>query len=185
MWCRCSRGDETVAAVAARALGRRTKWPVVWRSFGLSGATARDATEQLIPRIEPKPVDLVLLAFGVNDATSYRSPAAFRNDLVMLVTAVRERVGDAPVIIAGIAPLNSFPALPWPLRTILGWRSMVLQAAVERLPQQLNRLVVERFAVPFTSDLFAQDKFHPNSKAHRLWGEEVGALAIPLINPCK
>jgi lysophospholipase L1-like esterase len=179
-----ARGDETVAAIAARALGRGTKRPVVWHSFGLSGATARDAQKHLIPCIGPEPVDLVFVAFGVNDATSYRSPRAFANDLVALVTTVRNRVGDAAVIIAGIAPLNSFPALPWPLRAILGWRSSALQAAVESLPKRLTRLVVERFGVSFTSDLFADDKFHPNSRAHKLWGEEIGALAIPLINSC-
>ena len=176
-----SVGDETVAAVAARALGRRTNRPVIWRSLGLSGATARDARKHLVPRIEPHPVDLVLIAFGVNDAACYRSPTAFVDDLVALVTAVRNRVGEATVIIAGVAPLDSFPALPWPLRTILGWRSKALQAAVERLPQRLTRLIVERFVLPITSDLFAHDKFHPNAKAHKLWGEEIGTLAIPLI----
>ena len=175
------RSDETVAAVTARALGRRTRRPIVWRALGLSGATARDAMEQLIPRIVPEPIDLLVVAFGVNDATSYRSPAAFADDLVALVTAVRKRVGDAAVVIAGVAPLNSFPAIPWPLCTILGWRSKALQAAVERLPQRLTHLVVERFAVPLGPDLFADDKFHPNSKAHALWGEEIAALAQPLL----
>ena len=177
-----SRSDETVAAVTARALGRHTNRPVVWRALGLSGATARDAMKQLMPRIVPEPIDLLVVAFGVNDATSYRSPTAFADDLVALVTAVRKRVGDAAVVVAGVAPLNSFPAIPWPLCTILGWRSKALQAAAERLPQRLTHLVVERFAVPLGPDLFADDKFHPNSKAHAVWGEEIAALALPLLS---
>jgi lysophospholipase L1-like esterase len=90
-------------------------------------------------------------------------------------------VGDAAVVIGGVAPIASFPALPWPLRTVLGWRSAALQAAADRLSGRLPRLVVERFEAPLAPDLFASDGFHPNLKAHTLWGERIAALALPLI----
>jgi len=176
-----SRSDEAVAAATARALARLTRRPIAWRAHGLSGATARDALEQILPRIAPEPADLIIIAFGVNDATAYRSPAGFADDLVALVNAARNRVGDAAVIIGAVAPLVSFPALPWPLRTILGWRSAVLQAAADRLMERLPRLVVQRFSVPLGPDLFTSDGFHPNLQAHTLWGEKIAALALPLV----
>jgi lysophospholipase L1-like esterase len=150
--------------------------------LGLSGGTVRDAIKQLLPHVRSDPTDLLLVAFGVNDATSFRSPKAYADDLVALVGEVRGRVGDAPAVIAGVAPLNSFPALPWPLNITLGWRSSALQAVIERLPGRPTGLAVERFSIPFTPDLFADDQFHPNSKAHKLWGEEIAALAVPLVN---
>jgi lysophospholipase L1-like esterase len=176
-----SRGDETVAAASARALARLSGRPVAWRAYGLSGATAADVLARLVPDIAPAPADLVILAFGVNDATAYRSPARFAEDLAALVNAAREKVGEAAVVIGAVAPLVSFPALPWPLRTILGWRSVALQAAAERLAGRLPRLIVERFREPLGPDLFASDGFHPNLRAHTLWGEEIAALALPLI----
>ncbi len=176
-----SRSDETVAAATARVLARLTGRPIAWRGHGLSGATARDALRRLLPEVAPEPADLLIVAFGVNDATAYRSPAGFAGDLAALVTAARERVGDAAVVIGAVAPLVSFPALPWPLRSILGWRSAALQMAAEGLAGRLPRLVVERFSMPFGPDLFASDGFHPNLLAHSLWGEEIAALALPLI----
>jgi len=173
-------GDETVAATTARALARLTSRPIEWHAEGLSGATVSDARKQLLPRIAPEPVDLIIVAFGVNDATAYRSPAAFVYDLAELVTAVRSRVGDAAVVIGGVAPLNCFPALPWPLRSILGWRSAALQTAVDRLTERLPRLVVERIPA-LEPDLFARDGFHPNERAHAIWGEEIAALALRLL----
>jgi lysophospholipase L1-like esterase len=173
-------GDETVAAATARALARLTNRPVAWRAEGLSGATVNEAMQRLLPRIKPEPADLLIVAFSVNDITAYRSPSAFANDLVALVTAARDRVGEAAAVIAGIAPIVSFPALPWPLRTILGWRSAALQAAAERLTGRLPCLVVERIE-PLAPDLFATDGFHPNVQAHALWGEELAALALPLL----
>ena len=176
-----SRGDETVTAVTARALAGHTGRPAVWRACGLSGATVRDALQRLVPSIAPEPADLMIVAFGVNDATSYRSPSAFADDLTELVTAARDRVGDAAVVIGGVAPLLAFPALPWPLRSILGWRSTALQAAADRLTDRLPKVVVERFSAPFSADLFAPDGFHPNSRAHSIWGQKIAVLALPLV----
>ena len=131
-----SRSNETVAAVTAGILRKLTKRPIVWRALGLSGATVRDGISQLLPRVRPEPIDLCIIAFGVNDTTSYRSPRAFADDLELLVRALRDRVGNAAVVVAGVAPINCFPALPWPLRTILGWRSKALQAAIEGLTRK-------------------------------------------------
>jgi lysophospholipase L1-like esterase len=176
-----ARSDETVAATTARALARRTGRPVAWHGHGLSGATVSAAAAQLLPQIAAEPADLLVISFGVNDTLAYRSPAAFADDLAALVTAVRARIGDAVVVIAGVAPLACFPALPWPLRTILNWRSVALQEAAEGLADRLPRVVVERFSEPLGPHLFASDGFHPNMEAHALWGEEVASLALPLL----
>ena len=176
-----SRSDETVAATTARSLARLTGRPAAWRACGLTGATVRVGLHELVPRIVPTPADLIIVAFCVNDVAAYRSPAVFADDLAALVTAARNCVGNAAVVVGGVAPLDSFPALPWPLRTILGWRAAALQAAAERLTERLPRLVVERFSEPLAPDLFASDGFHPNRKAHMLWGERLATLALPLI----
>jgi lysophospholipase L1-like esterase len=176
-----AHGEETVAATTARALARLTRRPVAWQGHGLSGATVSDAAQRLLPRVAAEPADLLIIAFGVNDTIAYRSPTAFADDLAALATAVRARVGEAAVVITGVAPLACFPALPWPLRTILNWRSAALQEAAEGLAGRLPRLVVERFSEPFGPHLFAVDGFHPNTQAHALWGEESAALALPLL----
>jgi hypothetical protein len=75
----------------------------------------------------------------------------FARDLTALVSAARSCVGDAAVVIAGVAPLKFFPGLPSPLRGILGWRCTALQTAAERLADQLPRLVVERFSALFVT----------------------------------
>ncbi|MEA2874230.1 MAG: hypothetical protein QOH67_4206 [Hyphomicrobiales bacterium] len=116
----------------------------------------------------------------MNDVTAYRSPKAFAGDLAALIAAARERVGDAAVVVAGVAPLNCFPALPWPLRNILGWRSAALQAAADGLTGRFPRLVGERIST-LEPDLFSSDGFHPNQRAHAIWGEEIAELALPLV----
>jgi lysophospholipase L1-like esterase len=176
-----AHSDQTMAATTARALARQTHRPVAWQGHGLSGATVSEAAERLLPRIAAESADLLVIAFGVNDTIAYRSPSAFADDLAALVTAARGRIGEAAVVITGVAPLACFPALPWPLRTILNWRSAALQEAAEGLAGRLPRLVVERFSEPLGPHLFAADGFHPNVEAHALWGEEIASLALPLL----
>jgi lysophospholipase L1-like esterase len=176
-----AHGHETVAATTALALARQTHRPVAWRGHGLSGATVRQAALRLLPRIAVEPVDLLIVAFGVNDTLSYCSPAVFADDLAALIGAARARIGDAAVVVAGVAPLDCFPALPWPLRTILNWRSAALQEAAEGLAGRFSRLAVERFSEPLGAHLFAADGFHPNREAHALWGEDIASLALPLL----
>ena len=168
-----SRGDQTVTAATARGLARVTGRPAIWQAHGLSGATAREGLRRVVPHIPPEPADLVVIAFCVNDVISYRSPSGFTDDLAAVVSATRNRVGDAAVVIGGIAPMASFPALPWPLGTILGWRAAALQAAADGLAQRLPKLVVEQFSEPLSSDLFSSDGFHPNPHAHSLWGRKL------------
>jgi lysophospholipase L1-like esterase len=176
-----AHGDETVAATTARALARHSRRPVAWHGHGLSGATASEAAERLLPQIAAEPADLLVIAFGVNDTIAYRPPSAFADDLAALVTGARARIGHAAVVITGVAPLACFPALPWPLRAILNWRSAALQETAEGLAGRLPRLVVERFSQPLGPHLFAVDGFHPNMEAHALWGEEIASLALPLL----
>jgi GDSL-like Lipase/Acylhydrolase family len=149
----------------------------------LAGRAAQAGDEVVrSPRLLPQPADLLVIAFGVNDAIAYRSPAAFARDVGALVLAARRQVGDAAVVIAGVAPLRFFPGPPSPLREILDWRCVALQTAVERVSELLPRVVVERFSTPFVPDLFASDGFHPNARPHALWGEEIAALALPLLS---
>ena len=140
-----THGEETVAAATARALARQTGRPVAWQGHGLSGATVSEAAQRLLPRIAAEPADLLVIAFGVNDTIAYRSPWAFADDLAALVTAARSRIGEAAVVIAGVAPLSCFPALPWPLRTILNWRSPRCRRR-RRSGRPVARLAVEQFS---------------------------------------
>jgi lysophospholipase L1-like esterase len=175
--------DEAIAAATARALARLTGRPVAWRAEGLSGVTAKEAIERLLPRIAAEPADLLVIAFGVNDTIAYRSPRAFAGDLAALVAAARDHVGDAAVIIAGVPPFASIPAFPWPLRTILNWRAAALQAAADLLPERLSRVTVLRFPASLGPDLFAADGFHPSPKAHELWGEGIAEAAARILAP--
>ena len=145
-------GESTVAGVGApdhahaltgqiaAALATRTGRTVHWHAVGKIGATARVARTRLVPEIPEAPVDIIVLALGVNDVLRFHAPGRWTRDLTQLITDLRERVGAAPIVLASVPPMGRFPAFPQPLRGVLGWRAAALDRAARRCVPTLVRV---------------------------------------------
>ena len=67
-----------------------------------------DAMERLLPGIVPEPADLLVVAFGVNDATAYRSPEPGSPPFVEI--GARVTAGQTLVIIEAMKTMNQIPS---------------------------------------------------------------------------
>lgn len=165
-----------LASMAAAATGRRIDWATSARS----GATARQALASLLPVLPRRRTDVVVIALGVNDCLALSGPARWRNDLSRLVTAVRERLEPGRILITGIPPMQHFPALPFPLSTMLGLRAWLLDAEAQALTRAGPDLIhAPMDFVEHPAGLFCRDGFHPNARAQALWAEQ---LLAPLLD---
>lgn len=180
-------GESTVAGVGAathetaltgqlaRAIGDRTGKRVDWSVVARTGINARDTRLDLAPKLEGRHADVVLIALGVNDSIEFHSAQRWRADLEKLIEAVRTAVGDVPILLAGVPPLDYFPVLPKPLSLALGARSAALGQASIGLSQRLQRVI----HVPFRIDqercveLFCADGFHPSELGYKEWAEQL------------
>lgn len=75
-------------------------------------------------------------------------------------------------MLAGVPDLGAFPALPRPLRTVLGWHAGALDGELRGLAARRPG-VVHAPAPALTSDLFATDGFHPNTDAYARWAQHL------------
>jgi lysophospholipase L1-like esterase len=178
-------GESTVAGVGApdhrqaltgqtaHALAERLQRTICWRAVGRSGATAQFARQYLIPTIPPTSIDVVVLAFGVNDVLQFHSPRRWTHDLTDLIADLRARVGRAPVVLAAVPDMGQFPALPQPLRGLLGVRAALLARAACQLASQLDHVVYALMPLRLTSSMFCADGFHPSLAGYQLWGTEL------------
>lgn len=123
-----------------------------------------------MPALPAAPVDVVVVALGVNDTLRFRSPARWAADLTALVEALRERVGPAPVFLAATPPMGRFPALPQPLRAALGLRARLLDITAARLAPRFVAVMHLPLTLPVTAGLFCADGFHPGPEGYRQWG---------------
>ena len=190
-------GESTVAGIgapdhetaltgqAARALSQHTGRPVKWHAVGLSGATAATAHAQLVPRLAGLQADVCIIALGVNDVIKLRSPARWQRDLTALLTGVRAALGPVPLVLASAPPLEKFPALPEPLRTVFGARAARLNRAGAALSAALPQVVCVPFSRLPAPGEFAPDGFHPGPAAYAVWGAQLGAAAAKIVNQKK
>ncbi len=159
-----------LAARLAAKLGRR----VSWRVLGENGATARRALRRLEASCDAA-ADLAVVVLGVNDVLEQTRVARWSHDIAALVAALHARTGASEVILLEVPPLARFPALPRPLRDILGADARRLDAALARLAARLDasarRVRHYRFAFDAAREFFAHDGFHPSARGYARWAE--------------
>lgn len=162
--------EEAITGQLAHALSSRLLRPVHWRAYGKNGITARDALQQVIPSIPEQPVDIALVAFGVNDTTAFRPVRRWQADLCELYDALDARCAPHLIVLSGVPPVAHFPALPQPLRWVMGLKASTLDTVARDLAPQLPRTLY----VPLTlatndATMMASDGYHPSTKGCAAW----------------
>jgi lysophospholipase L1-like esterase len=166
---------QAVTACFAEALSASTGRPVAWQAAGRNGAVARDAIRELLPSIPSKQMDIVLLCFGVNDTTAFAPATRWKNDMQAVIDLVRERFTPQLVLLSGVPPMQHFPALPQPLRWVLGMKAAVLDRTASALAAGSATLLHVPLAIdPRTPGMMAHDGYHPSAAGCIAWA---GVLA--------
>lgn len=162
--------EEAITAQLAVALAESTGRTVHWNACGRNGATVRDAIQELLVTVPAQPVDVLLLAFGVNDAVAFRPVQAWRRDMLALVSALRPRCAPKMVLLSGVPPMGKFPALPLPLRWVLALKAAALDRALQQLAAEGAGLHVPLdLGQSSDASLAAEDGYHPSAKGCFVW----------------
>jgi lysophospholipase L1-like esterase len=162
--------DEAITGQFAQALSTHLKRPVAWRACGKNGVTVRQAIDDVMPRIPRQQVDVALVAFGVNDTTAFHSVARWRHDLHELLQALDERCAPRLILLSGVPPVGKFPALPQPLRWVMGLKAQALDRAAQELAQRLPRTHYVALALNHHDrSMMASDGYHPSQKGCAAW----------------
>ena len=174
--------EQAITAQFAQALATRLQRPVAWQAYGKNGATIAEALTELVPQLPVTPVQIVLLAFGVNDTTAFRSSARYREHLHQMLQTLTTRLQPALIVIAGVPPLHLFPALPQPLRFVLGLKAICL----DQTARQLAATLPDTLYVPVASDnarreLMAADGYHPSALGVAEWARQLADAAAPQL----
>lgn len=171
-----STPNETLTAQVARHWHEATGLAVEWRAYGKIGARSA-RIKQLTESLEPDEcVSLVLVSAGVNDITSLTTIDDWLGELEAIRTHLRQRYANAPLALLGIPPLDTFPALPAPLRLVLGWRA----ADFDRVAREFAAKHTGVFYVPIDSrpspDDFSADGFHPSATSYSVLAKQAVSI---------
>jgi lysophospholipase L1-like esterase len=163
--------EEAIGAQLARALAERSGRAVQWQACGRNGATVRAALAEMVAQVPQAPVDVLLVAFGVNDAVAFRPVGAWQRDVLALLGQLRERCRPQTVLLSGVPPMQEFPALPYPLRWVMGLKAAALDRGLQALARRDRTLRHVPLVLNTRNDasLAAEDGYHPSAKGCRAW----------------
>ncbi|MFI0357516.1 SGNH/GDSL hydrolase family protein [Actinomadura sp. 9N407] len=173
------RHTEALPGFLAGALRERLRRSVAWSVTGRNGATARRVVTDLVPALNGASPDLVVLTVGINDLIRRRPLKTWTADLTELVASLRGRYGDAELLVAGMPPVHRFPALPQPLRRVMGGRARAMDRIMREVAAANGAIHVPMDpGMADDSRLFASDGLHPSPDGYRLWAHGL-AEAVP------
>ena len=163
--------EQCFAGFLPRFVAEKTGRPVTARIAGMNSATAAQIRDHVVPHVDPRDFDYVMLNIGTNDAKNFHSVRAFKRDFGTLIYALKARFPAATIIWAGVLDMEKVPALPSPLNRILGIRSRLLDHKGKVLCSERGALapVSDWRIVP---ENFSVDGFHASEAGYREWAEK-------------
>jgi lysophospholipase L1-like esterase len=171
----------SLTATYARLLHERLVRDVEWRVHGFNGATSADVLHKLSPGVQCAHV--YIISCGVNDATRGVPVSRFAENLAQILQSLRRKSPRATILYGGLPPLDSFPALPWPLKAILAEQVNQMQVAAAGIVARDERAHCFYFPSSMPAEQFASDGFHPAEQACERWANGLLDLWPPTVTP--
>ena len=158
---------------AAHQLSASLGYQIDWAAHGRIGASSQEVLQDLPRQLDDGAADFIMLSVGVNDITSLSRVSTWTQNLDAILHALRRHSPRAPIAVAGIPPLRSFPLLPQPLRAISGVRAAEFDAVARRVVGNHPLAVYVPVGFDLQPDEFSADGFHPSEKSYQKFGCEV------------
>ena len=156
--------------VQALAQNYRLSWELRARTGATTASTIRHL--QSLPR---RPYDLVITSLGVNDVTTAVNRRSWLQQQRDLRNLLRHSFDVRLMLISGLPPIASFPALPQPLRWYLGSRARDFDRDLERdMDGEADAVFLSlRFG---DVAAMALDGFHPGPTIYSEWGRRAADI---------
>jgi lysophospholipase L1-like esterase len=172
------QGEALGGQLLAR-LAPTLKRPLRWRLVARTGLRTREA-RGLLQAVPHEPWDVVLVALGVNDVTALQSRRSWAREVADLAGYLVQAHGVRQVIWSGLPPMHRFPALPQPLRAVLGAHARTLDRVLQG-HRAVQHLPMPEMRAP---GLVASDGFHPGPGACALWAQAALHPVLSAFSAC-
>jgi lysophospholipase L1-like esterase len=161
-----------------RLYAEKTGRPLHWQLLGQNGATVAEIRNRL-GAAGPQHFDFAVLAIGVNDAKALHSVRRWQRDLRGILADLHQRQPRARLYVSAMPPLGLFPALPQPLRFLMGLQATRLRLVSENVTAALPYAKQLHPDFSFAPGLFASDGFHPSEAGYERWARNLVDVMAP------
>lgn len=176
-------GESTVAGVGVKSLDQgftaniakhlEQQWhqPIHWHSIGVNGIRLKSLIAQAKQQGIPK-ANLIVVTMGVNDTTGLTQTKQWQQQLNELIDWLKPHC-DGPIVFTQVPPMMKFPALPAPLRYLIGLRALLIDAYLQKVCAQHNQVFYVGVEPDFEPELMAEDGYHPSALGYREWARAI------------
>jgi lysophospholipase L1-like esterase len=154
--------------------------------FAKSGYTLKKLREEIVPVIPDNKVDLVVIGLGANDAFTLNNPWSWQKQSEYLVTDLRSKFEDVPIVFANMPPIKDFPAFPFLIRVFIGNLVDILGNELLTTVSKFNGVHYNDQKIPLRDwrtrmnlkpEDFFSDGVHPSKLTYGLWASELSSFA--------
>ena len=184
-----STHEEGFTGNLARELSHQLGIDVGWKVYAHSGYTARKVRERILPDIEDKNVDLIVIGLGGNDAFDLNSPGKWEREINKLIRSIRELFPLAPIAFTNMPPIKEFPAFTPLMKFTLGNLAEILGKTLEKTIKSHQNVYyydrkitladwIERLKLGDKSIEFFSDGVHPSPFTYEIWAKDFAAFLM-------
>ncbi|MEW6705095.1 MAG: SGNH/GDSL hydrolase family protein [Pseudomonadota bacterium] len=174
-----STQEVALAGQLTRALAQASGRCVHWRLVARSGATTAQALELLREAAPHRPADIAVAVLGVNDVVDQVPPPRALQARAALTDWLRRETGARHVVHAALPPMHRFPALPQPLRAVMGLDARRHDRALKQWCEGRKDASYAWMGMDLSPEVMAHDGFHPAEPVYRHCGH---ALARHIVS---
>jgi lysophospholipase L1-like esterase len=174
-------GDSSAAGVGVEShdegllghilAGLQSDYTVHFDLVAETGARTQDALGWMHAR-PTLHYDVVVSALGVNDVTKRTTLRRFLALQRQLVSHLRNERRAQLVVVSGLPPVGDFPALPQPLRWILGQQAVRFDRALRTQFDGQHGITLLDFDMQLHDGVMSADGFHPNGEVYAHWAAQ-------------
>ncbi len=171
--------EEGFAGFFAQRIQQYLNIPVKWKVVARSGFTARKVNQWLVPRMNVKQPDLIVIGLGGNDTFELNRLWKWSNDLKKLINSIRVDHPNTPIVFTNMPPVKLFPAFTPLMQLIFGQLVEMLgdqlSITVSEIPNvyaYTDKVTIEkwkaRYNIENSIDDFFSDEVHPSGLTYKL-----------------
>ena len=147
---------------------------LTYQLIAKTGTTTRSTLDYLTQSSQKlAQFDVVVISLGVNDITSGVALGKWLSYQHKLREYLTKQLGAQHIICSGMPPMDSFPALPQPLRWFLGLRAKEFDEHLQHAIAPFAHLHYIFLRVSDDPSLMASDGFHPGKGVYAMWAEAI------------
>ena len=143
---------------------------MTWDLTARTGATTATTLER-VKRLDPNTYDVVVLAIGVNDITRSVPLNRWLSLNAKLFDLLQSKFMARRIYTSDLPPMGRFPALPQPLRGVIGMTAARYDAALARYQATRPEITRLQMNLPMDPALMAKDGFHPSAAVYAQWAQ--------------